>query len=31
VEEANAPARHLYEARFGFQTVYGYAYRVPGG
>lgn len=29
VEAANAPARHLYEHTFGFETLYDYWYRVP--
>lgn len=28
VMENNAPARHLYEAKFGFQTAYHYWYRI---
>lgn len=29
VEEANAPARHVYEAKCGFWRLYGYRYYVP--
>jgi GNAT superfamily N-acetyltransferase len=29
VVESNAPARHVYEAKFGFEPLYGYHYYVP--